>query len=239
MGGLDPSRLDPSRLRPATLAVVGGPGPRPGPADNRPPWLRSYRPPVPLGTCPAEGLLSIFVLDESGSVTSTADPVRWRHAALAAAVDALGSACSCRRCRVALRFFDGPGAGPSALGRSDRRALVAVLADPPPTASVLGPALAEAEDLARTHPGPVHLAVLSDFELFDPPGVLARLAHFPGRVSAVVLRSAPPPELVGTSVEVLPADHTSPPTAVADAVLAGAAALRPAAGGSRRVRRRG
>jgi hypothetical protein len=144
--------------------------------------------------------LTIFVLDESGSVTAHNDPSRpiaSRHRETELAIARLGT-CRCGNEIASVLFFH-PGnvaVGPYPLDRRGQRSLFGAIATrPSSTSSCLDEALEAALELAEAHPDhQVSLAVLSDFELFDPnpSQTLQRFCAFPGERHAVVLQSAVP-----------------------------------------------
>ncbi len=155
----------------------------------------------PVAACSHQSHLTVFILDESGSITAHNDPARPianRHREAQLALDHLG-VCRCGNELAAITYFD-PGphdTGPHPLTRRGHKLLRAGIANPPNfTGSSLDNALDDAHDLAATHPN--HLATvvaLSDFCLFDPDpnATLNRLCGFPGDPHAVVL-SAPVPD---------------------------------------------
>lgn len=154
----------------------------------------------PVAACSHQPRLTVFILDESGSVTAHNDPARPianRHRETQLALDHLG-ACRCGNELAAIIYFD-PGqhdTGPHPLTRRGHKLLRAGIANSPNfTGSNLDAALDDVHDLAAAHPGhTATVVVLSDFCIFDPDpdATLDRLCSFPGDTHAVVL-SAPIP----------------------------------------------
>ena len=187
------------------------------------------------GRCADRPVLLIGVFDNSGSITGGNDGVGRRFDEFGFAVAPVASRCRCRSDAVSVLHFDTPTSGD--LGpvpvRGSRAALARALAAPHDGAgcSSLSASLTAAERLAAAHP--THesvLVVCTDFELFDPPGTLDRLAAFPGQVHGVALRSAPPPELVADPrVTVTHVTYDSPPGTLARAVFCALTADRPGA----------
>lgn len=211
------------------LARLARPAPMPGArAPGIPGWVRQWRPPRPLGGCGVGPTLLSGADDNSGSVASYSDPVRYRHALFFQAARALARACRCGKCSVAVVTFDRAACfGPVPLSRKSLRDLEAFLASVPPTSSHLAGALGRLEEVARAHDGPVVSAVCSDFELFDPdlPRLYRRFGQLPGHPLAVVLRASPP-QILSDLVPVVAVDTTAPRTAVADALAEALAVVR-------------
>jgi hypothetical protein len=185
------------------------------------------------GRCPKIATLTIFVTDDS--VSGGNDVIGKRYAEAAYAIDQVGRRCRCGKELVAVFHFDVPTSRDVAATRLRGRARKIIKAglDAPAHASSsnLGSSLKAAKDTAAAHP--VHattLIVASDFQLFDPnvPDVLSELAAFPGNVHAVVLRSAPPQQLLDDPrVMVTSIDYNSPRGSMAHAVFYSLTTYRP------------
>ncbi len=178
--------------------------------------------------CAHEPTLTVFIFDESGSVTSLNDPTKPisnRHREAQLAVNHI-SGCRCGEELVAIRYFD-PGfhdTGPIPVDRRGRRRLAEAIKNPPSsTGSQLGPSLDELENLLDTHADHnLAVVVLSDFQLFDadPAAVLERLAELDADVHAVVLHAPIPATLeAADQVTVTRVSWDSDPGAVARALV--------------------
>jgi hypothetical protein len=196
------------------------------------------------GRCPSERIVYLNVFDNSGSMSGGNDPIGNRFAEVRACLQHLARHCRCGRELTSILHFDTPTSGdvlPVKLDRPGVRKLEAGLTVPPDGAgiSLLTPSLERAEAMAASQPDfAVVLTVLSDFELFDPPGILDRLTNFPGVVHAVVFRSAPPTALVDTpDVLVTSVQPTDPPGAVAHAIFTSMTHLRRAPRRTRQQRK--
>jgi hypothetical protein len=215
-----PTTISPVRM-PATRIHHGGTTARPhGTGDADPGWLRTWRPAQPLGPCPPGGIDLRLLLDESGSVTSHADPIRYRHAVLTTALKTLARTCTCRHCTATLTTFDlATHLGPVPLNRRGTARLAATLHRLPATSSNLHTALAHAERQPTPPAASRVVLVISDFELFDPPGrrIYPRLAAL--HATPVFLGGPPPPELSNANLTALTITATSPPAALADALI--------------------
>ena len=160
----------------------------------------------PVGHCPHVPTLTIFVFDNSGSVSGVFgnDPVARRFDEARLAIHTVSRRCRCDHERVSVVHFDSPtccDVPPTRLGRNGWRRVEHGLAIPSDGAgsSILGPSLQAAHRLAETYADHNAVAVvLSDFQLFDDdlPGLYSDLASFPGTVHAVSLRATPPQQLV-------------------------------------------
>jgi len=180
------------RLRPIGLfPLTGTAGPR-GDASMR--QIRLGK----AGRCGEIPAHTIFLFDDSGSVTGGNDSIGRRYEEAAEAVHRVGAACRCRNCRVSVVHFD-PRPDDCVIAEpvSDRAAISRVYesfrASAGTGSSNLGPALAMVPSLVAKTRGFDHtLVVMSDFELFDAdvPEVVSRFADFAGNRLAVVLRSA-------------------------------------------------
>lgn len=202
-------------------------------SGNRTPQINLGR----TGRCPEQPILFTTVVDNSGSVSGVAgnDPVGNRFAELRLAIESVAKRCRCGDELVALLNFDSPTSvdvPPTAMkgGMSVIDQGLKIPADGAGS-SVLGSSLGLARRLVDHHPEHQGvLVVLSDFELLDRdvPGVLKELCDFPGLVHAVVLRSAPPQQLVDDPrVDVTHVTHSDPPGALAKAIFAALTATRP------------
>lgn len=193
---------------------------------------RERTPDIDLGSpgrCPKRPTLTVFDFDNSGSVCGIGgnDPIGRRFDEATLAVEAVGRRCRCRQELVAVTNFDTPNSGdvPPTPIRGGMAAIKQGLRIPGDGggSSNLGPSLESVERLVALYPNHLPIVVvLSDFELFDPdvPGVLDRLAAFPGLVHAVVLRSDPPERLVeDPRVDVTHISHGDPPGSLARAVF--------------------
>ena len=200
---------------------------------SRTPQINLGRP----GRCPEQPIFFINDFDNSGSVSGVAgnDPVGNRFAEARLAIESVATRCRCGDELVALLNFDSPTSvdvPPTAMkgGMSVLEQGLKIPADGAGS-SVLGSSLGLARRLVdhySEHQGV--LVVLSDFELLDRdvPGVLKDLCDFPGLVHAVVLRSAPPQQLVDDPrVAVTQVTHSDPPGALAKAIFAALTATRP------------
>jgi len=193
----------------------------------------------PAGPCPDHPTLVVLVFDNSGSVTGGNDPVGNRFEEASVGINHLAKRCRCGQEMVALRTFDlgtSSDVGPLVINRKGPKELFEALRVPPAPAygsSCLGPSLADAERLAASHRDhQVVLVVFSDFELLDGDrsSVLNRLRRFAEQPNcqahAVVLRSTPPAQLVGSEVVLTHVPVDSPRGAVARAVLGALLAAR-------------
>lgn len=219
-------------------------------ADGEPDATASVRNDQPFalghpGRCSGERVVYLNVFDNSGSMSGGNDPIGNRFAEVRACLQHLARYCRCGRELSCILHFDTPTSGdvlPTRLDRSGLRKLEVGLAVPPDGAgiSLLTPSLDRAEAMAASQPDfTVALTVLSDFELFDPPGVLDRLTNFPGVVHAVVFRSAPPTTLVDApDVLVTSVQPTDPPGAVAHAIFTSMTHLRRAPRRTRQQRKK-
>jgi hypothetical protein len=193
---------------------------RPEPAVARPPaWVSGWRPKVPLGPCQTPIQL-VAVFDESGSVTSSSDPISYRHALFAQVLAKSASPCDCRTCSAGLVTFDvSASAAPVALTQRTVKALAQTMSALPSTSSTLSSALSWAEAAAKaagnSHPITV---VFSDFEIFDDASqrVYERLAALPGTTLAIVLRSGPPARLAQLGIETIHVPVDADRTVIAD-----------------------
>ena len=188
------------------------------------------------GKCPHRPKLRVTVFDDSGSVTGVggADPIGQRYREAAIAVEHVGRRCRCKQELVAVLHFDrgtGGDAGPCLLDKPGRAELHRALQIPANGygVSLISATLDDAYDLARRYPDhDKTLVAFTDFELFDPPGTLERFRDFPGEVHAVVLRAAPPQELIDDKrVTVSRITYDSPAGSVARALFD---AMRPGTG---------
>lgn len=190
----------------------------------------------PVGKCPHRPILFITSIDNSGSVAGGGgnDPCGNRFQEIRFAIAPIAQRCTCGKELVALLNFDSPNSGDVAptpirggMPRIDRG-----LAIPPDGggSSVLGPSLAQARRIAIEHPDhDTVFVVLSDFELLDPDfgRVLEELSDFPGQAHAVVLRSAPPQQLVDDPrVIVNTVNSADPPGTLAKAIFCSLIATR-------------
>lgn len=148
----------------------------------------------PVGACPHQPTLTIFVFDDSGSVSGGADPIGQRYEEARLAIAHLSRRCRCSQELVAVLHFDrdtGGDSEPTVITKRNMQRINAALVDPGGYGtSELGDALTDAEELALAHPGhTVTLGIFSDFELFDEDlsDIYERLQAFPGKVHAVVL----------------------------------------------------
>jgi hypothetical protein len=197
------------------------------------PTLVEY-PSVPVwlgypGRCTGRARRLLFCFDDSGSMTGGNDPVGNRYAEAAHAVATVARSCTCGREWVQVLHFDaGHDAGPCHVG--DPRVADA-LRQPmsPEGSSALGPALRRARRSARATGAGVQLVILSDFELLDRDvdKTFARLAAFPGRVTAVVLGVEPDPRLADPRITVLRIEASDAPGALARELFAQITAGRP------------
>lgn len=239
---VDPATVAALAVGPASIKPDGYSGPAVGinlvrraggPETRAPAWVTSWRPTRPLGHCRSSIHLT-GVFDESGSVTSSHDPIAYRHALFARALREAARTCTCRRCSVGLVSFDvSASAGPVSLNRRTAKTLAEVMDGFAPTSSLLSSALAWAEDKAAgTGIATPVTVVISDYEIFDPPieRVYERLGAMPGLTLAVVLSSEPPEELAEQRIRTEYIGSDADRTAVADAVAAAISHAR--AGGS-------
>jgi hypothetical protein len=176
--------------------------------------VRRWEPAAPI-PCPIH---VDFVPDESGSVQSVADPIRYRHALLARFVEWIGRRCRCGECSVSLTLFDlAVQLPPTRLDRPGRLQLATALASMPYTSSCASSALAAVDTPAFTARRPL-LVVLSDFQLFDPDtaSITATLAR--RRALAIVLGEQDAPLVDESDITVDRVTHRSPPTALVDAI---------------------
>ncbi|MGO4858952.1 hypothetical protein [Arthrobacter sp. 2MCAF14] len=136
---------------------------------------------------------------------------------------------------MAIIHFDTPTSGcvePRPFTRAGRHQLAAGLAVPPDAAgsSKLEPSLAKAEKLAASYPDhDVVLTVMTDWELFDenPSAVYARLAKFPGKVFAAVLRTGPQPWMLDPRITVVAITAQSEPGTLAKTMFEALTMHRP------------
>jgi hypothetical protein len=179
------------------------------------------------GRCPDDPTLTIFLTDDSGSVTGGNDPIGNRYIEAAYALDKVARRCRCGQELATVIHFDVPTSAdvPATPIRGNGRSrLQTGLRTPPEAASSnLGPSLRAAYEAAVAHSQhQAALVVASDFQLFDSDveRVLADMAAFPGKVHAVVLRATPPAQFMQDSrVTVTAVDYDSPVGAVARAVF--------------------
>jgi hypothetical protein len=179
------------------------------------------------GRCPDGPTLTIFVTDDSGSVTGGNDPIGNRYDEAAYALEKVARRCRCGQELATIIHFDVPTSAdvPATPIRGHGKSmLLAGLRTPPEAASSnLGPSLRAAYEVAAAHSQhQAALVVASDFQLFDPDieRVLAAMAAFPGKVHAVVLRAAPPAQFMQDSrITITAVDYHSPVGAVARAVF--------------------
>jgi hypothetical protein len=155
------------------------------------------------GGCPPTGRLAILLFDDSASISTGDDAIGRRYVETEAAFSRIGRGCRCDRELAAVVHFGTPSSldvAPTPMGGRGLARLQRGLGVPPDGVgvSLLRPALRVAETYARIHAQHVAtLVVLSDFQLDDDTAGLADdLAGFRGDVHAIVLRSAPPPELL-------------------------------------------
>ncbi|CPR39610.1 Uncharacterised protein [Mycobacteroides abscessus] len=181
-----------------------------------------------VGRCPTNPTLLIAISDDSGSITAPggADPISGRYREMEAALRAISKSCRCRQELAAVLHFDTPAgdAGPTPLSKTGLTSLMPALCIPEGSygTSDLLPAMLRANEIADDHPE--HQAVLvifSDFFLTDaePTAVSAAVGAFPGTVYACVL-GGHAVQMTGIDHQI-PVEHTSPPGAVAGALLAG------------------
>lgn len=223
LDGLAPSRVAPSSVaRPERRAAV-----------VREPRLDLGDP----GRCPGYSCLTICLFDDSGSVAGPtgADPVSNRYQEATLAFQRLARRCRCGRCQAAVVHFDLVGScSPTRLARRVPRPLLEALAVPSQGAgtSFIGPGLAAVARLVEDADDARELALVafSDFELFDTDvdRLLGDLAHFPGRIHAVVLGGRR--DLVlDPNVQITRLTAESAPGATARALLRSLTASRPGA----------
>lgn len=180
-----------------------------------------------VGRCPDRPTLVIGIVDDSGSVTAPggADPISNRYGELELALRAATRACRCKQELAAILHFDSPAGDTPELpltrrGLAGLRRGLQIPVEGRGTSDLL-PSLQRATDLAAAHLD--HQAVVmvfSDFALTDadPDAVAAALHAFPGVVYGCVLgRNASALPGVDHQIGV---DPTSPPGAVARALLA-------------------
>jgi hypothetical protein len=168
-------------------------------------------------------------------VTGGNDPIGHRYREAALCVEHIGRRCRCKQELVAVLHFDrgtGGDAGPALLDKAGRAEIRRGLQVPAGGAgiSLMAAALEDAYDLAARYPNhELVVCALTDFELFDPPGMLNRFCAFPGgNVHAVVLRSTPPQQLVDDArVTVTPIAYGSPYGTVAQALFDAMTVHRP------------
>jgi hypothetical protein len=195
-----------------------------------------------MGEC-GSPVCFVCILDESGSVTSTTDPIAHRHALIGRVLTEAARSCTCGRCKAGFVTFDVAAShAPAALKRRSAREMAAELDQLPATSSHLSSALAWAEQAASAAGDAVPVtAVLSDFQIFDPveANVYGRLERLPGSTLAVVLRFAPPAELEASTVQVARIAAGAEHTAVAESlvqILSAARHTPPQSGRQRPVR---
>lgn len=219
---LDASTLDPFML---------GQAPRRQPSEVAATAIRLPHP----GRCPHQPAHAIFLFDNSGSVCGGNDPIGRRFEEVRIAVERVSKACRCRAELVSVLHFDAPTSRDvvaARLGRRGRAQLTYGMAVPTEAAgtSELGSSLARAYALQERYPK--HHCVLvacTDFELLDDDAaeVLERFSNFPGIVHAVVLRAAPPRQLLDDQrVTVSQIGYDDPSGSVALAVFKALTATR-------------
>jgi hypothetical protein len=172
--------------------------------------------------CGHTKLLTYYISDESGSVTSR-DNQRQRE--MDFVVDHLG-ACRCGNELFAHCYFDAGSHDlePTPLTRAGMKIIRQHLASTPPaTSSNAASALAKAYATAASYPD-YHVAIIlgTDFEWFDPDpnGLMAEFAEFSGTSHAVVLHSPVPDVFAGDGrVHVTHIRWDSPRGSVAHALL--------------------
>lgn len=189
------------------------------------------------GPCPAHAVDVVAVFDNSASVSlpGGTDPLANRLAEARRAIGHMAAACHCRRERVSLLSFDQPGRASvlrQPLSRCGVRRLYASLGRMPLElgSSDLGPALDSTEQITRRAPGPMVVAVFSDFLLTDadPAHVLARFTGLDALRHAVVLGAQPPEALIRSDTAVSVITPASSPGAVAETLVAAFIAARQA-----------
>lgn len=191
---------------------------------------------LPRPVAPAMSLRIQLISDLSGSMHGGNDAAGLRHESALIALEHL-AAGQRRRApwEVEVLSFDLNSAidfGPAML---DRKGLAevgrALLTNPSGGSSELGPSLIAADRWS----GPRVLAVMSDMELFDSDvkRVLDRFIRSTAiEVVALVFRSAPPPQIIGTRVRVVHVDpRTTPPADIARHLVEAANAAALAANG--------
>ncbi len=187
------------------------------------------------GRCPETPVLSIFIFDNSGSVTGGNDPIGQRFLEAYIAITRIGNRCRCGRDMTATIHFDTPTSRdlkPTRITRDHHGDIAESLAIPADGAgiSLLEASLAKAREIAlrHSHSHRIVLLTLTDFELFDE--CLDQLIAFPGDVHAAVLRLDPPAKLLDApSVTVTRIGHDSKPGLLARAAFTAMTKTRPRA----------
>ena len=182
------------------------------------------------GQCSRKPGLDMFIPDDSASVTvpGGSDPIASRYSEVKAAVIKVGQWCHCKQCIAAIIHFDTPTSGdvpPTVIkGRRGQALLKHGLIVPSDAsgASVLGPSLTRAEEMASEYPShDVRLTILTDWQLFDSDlrDLPNRLHRFPGHVLCVGLGWSPPVELKADNTSLATIAYKDPLGTVARAVF--------------------
>lgn len=180
------------------------------------------------GRCPERPVHTIFVCDNSGSVTNGNDTIGRRYEEASIAIERVGKYCRCKNEIVSIIHFDTPTSSDIRAARISagvKGQIERGLTIPPDGAGIseLSPSLCVAHERVAQYPRhlPV-LVALTDFELFDADveRTLVDLCAFPGLVFAVVLRAEPPTQLLADDrANVARVTYDSPRGVVARAVF--------------------
>lgn len=224
-----PSALHPSAIAPSTLVT--------SPKRSRAVQLGNP------GADPATPCLTLLCFDDSGSLSSSNDPIGMRYEEAKRTITWLADASRTSSQQVTIFRFDHPivqPVGPLPLhARKGRAALISAVEPPQGItgSSALTPSMMAMNRLAEKHKSADRIAVIfSDFQLFDhnPDQPYAEIAAFPGIVHAVVMNAMPPEKLHALpNVLVTRVSATDPPGMLAAALAHSLTFSRPGATRSR------